>query len=79
MPDAQEAWELMELEFIAPLVDEIEARVCIPLDSPILKTGPRLRKSRTPATVLSIRRSSRLAAKPRAVVRPTQHCRLSQS
>jgi hypothetical protein len=35
-------------------VDEIEARVCIPLES------------RTPATVLSIRRSSRLAAKPRA-------------
>jgi hypothetical protein len=47
-------------------VDEIEARVCIPLESPILKTGPRLRKSRTPATVLSIRRSSRLATKPRA-------------
>jgi hypothetical protein len=39
----------------ATIVDEIEARVCIPLESLILKTGPRLRKSRTPATVLSIR------------------------
>ena len=46
--------------------DEIVARVCIPLDSPVIRAGPRLRKSRTPATVLSIRRSSRLAAKPQA-------------
>ena len=44
--------------------DEIVARVCIPLDLPVIKAGPRLRKSRTPATVLSIRRRSRLAAKP---------------
>ena len=46
--------------------DEIVARVCIPLDSPVIRAGPRLRKSRTLATVLSIRRSSHLAAKPRA-------------
>jgi len=36
------------------------------LQTPILRDAPRLRKSRTPATVISIRRSTRLAAKPRA-------------
>lgn len=48
------------------LRSEIEAGVCVPMDSPIIRVGPRLRKSRTPATVLSIGRSTWLAAKPRA-------------
>lgn len=52
-----------------PLMDEIEARMCIPvpLQTPILRDAPRLRKSRTPATVISIMRSTRLVAKPRAL------------
>jgi hypothetical protein len=50
----------------AAIMQQTEDRVCIPMESPLIKVGPRLRRPRTPATVLSIRRSTRLAAKPRA-------------
>jgi hypothetical protein len=44
----------------------LEAEVCIPLTTPLLKTRPRLRRSRTPTSVRSLRRSGRIAARPRA-------------
>jgi len=44
----------------------LEAEVCIPLATPVLKTRPRLRRSRTPTSVRSLRRSGRIAARPRA-------------
>jgi hypothetical protein len=47
-------------------MQQIEDRVCIPMESPLIKDGPRLCRPRTPATVLSIRCSTRQAAKPRA-------------
>jgi hypothetical protein len=48
------------------VLEEIEAEVCIPLRTPLLRGGPRLRRSRTPVTVHSLRRSGRIAARPRA-------------
>ena len=45
------------------LLAQLEARVCIPLDTPLLST-PRLRRSKTPSRV--VRRSGRLAAKTKA-------------
>ena len=47
-----------------PLLTQLEARLCIPLETPLI-SKPRLR-SRTPSTVLSVRRSGRLAAKAKA-------------
>jgi hypothetical protein len=66
MPTATSSSATKALSPAASLRSDIEAGVCIPLDSPIIRAGPRLRKSRTPASVLSLRRSSRLAVKPRA-------------
>ena len=45
------------------LLAQLEARLCIPLDTPLLST-PRLRKSKTPSMV--VRRSGRLVAKTKA-------------
>lgn len=50
----------------AAFVDEVVARVCIPLESPILKRRLRLHRSHTPTTVLSIRCGIRLAANLRS-------------
>ena len=47
------------------LLTQLEARVCIPLET-TLTSKPRLRRSRTPSTVLSVRRSGRLTAKAKA-------------
>jgi hypothetical protein len=47
-------------------LDELEAKVCVPLSTPLIRAGPRPRRSRTPATLTPLRRSRRLAAKPRA-------------
>jgi hypothetical protein len=40
--------------------------VCLPLATPNIAGGPRLRRSRTPASVQTLRRSGRIAAMPRA-------------
>ncbi|CAD6260607.1 unnamed protein product [Miscanthus lutarioriparius] len=47
------------------LLTQLEARVCIPLETPLI-SKPRPRRSRTPSTMLSVRRSGRLAAKVQA-------------
>jgi hypothetical protein len=47
-------------------IGDIEAAICIPLQTPVIKAAPILRRSRTPATVVTLKRSTRLAAKPRA-------------
>lgn len=44
----------------------LEERICVPLRSPLIRSRPRLRRSRTPISVASLRRSARIAAKPRA-------------
>ena len=44
----------------------IESQVCIPLQTPIISSGPKLRKSKTPKSVFTPRRSERLAQKPRS-------------
>ena len=48
------------------VAQELEAQVCMPLQTPLIRGGPRLRRSKTPVTIRMIRRSVRLAAKPRA-------------
>jgi hypothetical protein len=48
----------------ATVQDELEALVCLPLQTPLIKR-PRLRRSRTPVSVHSLRRSGRIAARPR--------------
>jgi hypothetical protein len=45
--------------------EELEALVCLPLQTPLLQK-PRLRRSRTPVSIHSLRRSGRIAARPRA-------------
>ena len=47
------------------LLTQLEAQVCIPLETPLI-SKPRPRRSRTPSTMLSVRRSGRLAAKAKA-------------
>jgi hypothetical protein len=47
------------------LLAQLEAWLCIPLETPLI-SKPRLRRSRTPATVRTVRRSGRLAAKTKA-------------
>ena len=47
------------------LLTQLEARLCIPLETPLI-IMLRLRRSRTPSTVLSVRRSGRLTAKAKA-------------
>jgi hypothetical protein len=49
----------------ASLLTQLEAHVCIPLETPLIRK-PRLRRSRTPSMVMSVRRSGRLAAKTKA-------------
>jgi len=44
----------------------LESAVCLPLQSPLLRSAPRLRRARTPVSVASLRRSGRLAARSRA-------------
>ena len=44
---------------------QLEAWLYIPLETPLI-SKPRLRRSKTPSTVLSVRRSGRLAAKAKA-------------
>jgi hypothetical protein len=46
--------------------EQLEAAVCLPLPTPLIVGGPRLRRSRTPASVQMLRRSGRIAAMPRA-------------
>ena len=47
------------------LLTQLEARLCIPLETPLI-SKPMLRRSRTPSTVLSVCRSGRIAAKAKA-------------
>ena len=46
-------------------IETLEARLCLPLQTPLIRGPPRLRRPRTPVSVLSLRRSDRLAARPR--------------
>ena len=46
--------------------EEIESRVCIPLQTPIIRAGPKLRRSKTPKLGFTMRHSERIARKPRA-------------
>lgn len=53
----------------SPLGDvagEIRSQICLPLQTPLIASKPRLRKARTPRSIGSLRRSARIAAKPRA-------------
>ena len=45
-------------------VETLEARLCLPLQTPLIPGSPRLRRPRTPVSVQSLRRNERLAAKP---------------
>ena len=47
------------------LQETLEARLCLPLQTPLICGSPRLRRPRSPVSVLSLRCSDRLAAKPR--------------
>lgn len=51
---------------LAMIQEDMEARICVPLQTPVLHSKPRLRRSTTPASIHSLRRSGRLAAQPRA-------------
>jgi hypothetical protein len=42
--------------------ESLEERLCLPLQMPLILGPPRLRRSRTPAPVASLRRSERIAA-----------------
>ena len=46
-------------------VETLEARLCLPLQTPLIPGSPRLRRPRTPVSVQSLRRNERLAVKPR--------------
>jgi hypothetical protein len=45
---------------------ELEAGICIPMHTPLIRAGPRLRRSRTPISIPSLRRSGIITTKPRA-------------
>ena len=46
--------------------EEIESRICIPLQTPIIRAGPKVRRSKTPRSGFTLRRNERIARKPRA-------------
>lgn len=46
-------------------MNELVDRLCLPLQTPVARGPPKLRRSRTPAKELSLRRSMRIAAAPR--------------
>lgn len=48
-----------------PIQEVLEDRLCLPLQTPVIRGPPRLRKTCTPVSILAVRRSVRLAAKPR--------------
>ena len=48
-----------------PIAERLQAEVCLPLQTPLIKGTPRRRRARTPPSV-SIRRSRRIAARARA-------------
>ena len=51
---------------IPPTLHEmLEARLCLPLQMPLIYEPPRLRRPRTPLSILLLRRSECLDAKPR--------------
>jgi hypothetical protein len=46
--------------------EEIELLICIPLQTPIIRAGPKLRRSKTPKSGFTMRRSERIPRKLRA-------------
>ena len=48
------------------LEEEIESQICLLLQTLMIRVGPKLRKSKTPKSVFTPRRSERLAQKPRS-------------
>jgi len=55
-----------ENEEVPNIQTQLEEAVCVHLVTPIVRGGPRLRRSKTPVSIGPLRRSGRLAAKPRA-------------
>lgn len=49
------------------ILEDLEERLCLPLQTPLVCGPPRLRRARTPAPAQSLRRSVRIAAAPREV------------
>jgi len=45
--------------------EEIESRICIPLQTPIICAGPKLRRSKTPKLGFTMRHNERIARKTR--------------
>jgi hypothetical protein len=45
--------------------DSLEGRLCLPLQTPLIRGPPRLRRPETPISVTLLRRSERIAAQPR--------------
>jgi hypothetical protein len=37
--------------------EELEAMICLPLQTPVIRGGPKLRRSRTPVSIHTLRRS----------------------
>ena len=61
------------------LQETLEARLCLPLQTPLIRGPPRLCRPRTLVSVQSQRRSDRLAVKPREVDSTKQaQCMLMQ-
>ena len=48
-----------------PIQESLEERLCLPLQTPLIRGPPRLHRPKTSVSVLSLWRSERLAAKPR--------------
>jgi hypothetical protein len=46
--------------------EELEAMICLPLQTSVIRGGPKLRRSRMPVSIHTLRRSGRIAARPRA-------------
>ena len=61
-----DAGQPASLEHVPPTLHEtLEARLCLPLQTSLIRGPPRLRRPKTPVSIQSLRRSDRLAAKPR--------------
>jgi hypothetical protein len=56
----------LEVEDLNVVQAEREAGICIPMHTPLIRAGPRPRRSRMPISIPSLRRSGRITAKPRA-------------
>jgi hypothetical protein len=51
---------------VATVQEVLQAMICKPMQTPIIRGPPRSRRAKTPVSIGSLRRSRRLAARPRA-------------